>query len=172
MYILFFCSSSSLPWGWKGRPRIIAAFGAKYIKVRGNYHPSEPIFQDNEYYEKQTLTIPVFNWFKGAICPIPVRIFKAAWWPEHWIVHGQGSLDAIPCHFLTFHLRMWSSMNYTSCWEWLTALRKELSYKSSNGMRYVEHFHFCLCDCCINPFTPELKKCILPTFQKAIVWVM
>ena len=23
-----------------------------------------------------------------------------------------------------------------------------------------------------NPFTPELKKCILPTFQKAIVWVM
>ena len=24
----------------------------------------------------------------------------------------------------------------------------------------------------INPFTPELKKCILPTFQKAIVWVM
>ena len=22
-----------------------------------------------------------------------------------------------------------------------------------------------------NPFTPELKKCILPTFQKAIVWV-
>ena len=25
---------------------------------------------------------------------------------------------------------------------------------------------------CINPFTPELKKCILPTFQKAIVWVM
>ena len=25
---------------------------------------------------------------------------------------------------------------------------------------------------CFNPFTPELKKCILPTFQKAIVWVM
>ena len=24
----------------------------------------------------------------------------------------------------------------------------------------------------INPFTPELKKCILPTFQIAIVWVM
>ena len=24
----------------------------------------------------------------------------------------------------------------------------------------------------INPFTPELKKCILPAFQKAIVWVM
>ena len=24
----------------------------------------------------------------------------------------------------------------------------------------------------INPFTPELKKCILPTFQKAIVWVV
>ena len=24
----------------------------------------------------------------------------------------------------------------------------------------------------VNPFTPELKKCILPTFQKAIVWVM
>ena len=24
----------------------------------------------------------------------------------------------------------------------------------------------------LNPFTPELKKCILPTFQKAIVWVM
>ena len=24
----------------------------------------------------------------------------------------------------------------------------------------------------IDPFTPELKKCILPTFQKAIVWVM
>ena len=24
----------------------------------------------------------------------------------------------------------------------------------------------------IKPFTPELKKCILPTFQKAIVWVM
>ena len=24
----------------------------------------------------------------------------------------------------------------------------------------------------INPFTPELKKCILPTFQEAIVWVM
>ena len=23
-----------------------------------------------------------------------------------------------------------------------------------------------------NPFTPELKMCILPTFQKAIVWVM
>ena len=22
---------------------------------------------------------------------------------------------------------------------------------------------------CLNPFTPELKKCILPTFQKAIV---
>ena len=25
---------------------------------------------------------------------------------------------------------------------------------------------------CFNPSTPELKKCILPTFQKAIVWVM
>ena len=24
----------------------------------------------------------------------------------------------------------------------------------------------------LNSFTPELKKCILPTFQKAIVWVM
>ena len=24
----------------------------------------------------------------------------------------------------------------------------------------------------VNPFTPELKKCILPTFQKAIVRVM
>ena len=24
----------------------------------------------------------------------------------------------------------------------------------------------------VNPFTPELKNCILPTFQKAIVWVM
>ena len=24
----------------------------------------------------------------------------------------------------------------------------------------------------VNPFTPDLKKCILPTFQKAIVWVM
>ena len=24
----------------------------------------------------------------------------------------------------------------------------------------------------INPFTPEFKKCILPTFQKVIVWVM
>ena len=24
----------------------------------------------------------------------------------------------------------------------------------------------------LNPFPPELKKCILPTFQKAIVWVM
>ena len=24
----------------------------------------------------------------------------------------------------------------------------------------------------INPFAPELKKCILPTFQKVIVWVM
>ena len=23
----------------------------------------------------------------------------------------------------------------------------------------------------VNPFTPELKKCILPTFQKVIVWV-
>ena len=23
--------------------------------------------------------------------------------------------------------------------------------------------------CAVNPFTPELKKCILPTFQKAIV---
>ena len=23
-----------------------------------------------------------------------------------------------------------------------------------------------------NPFTPDLKKCILPAFQKAIVWVM
>ena len=42
---------------------------------------------------------------------------------------------------------------------------QELAFgqESSN---HVDH------DLVINPFTPELKKCILPTFQNVIVWVM
>ena len=42
--------------------------------------------------------------------------------------------------------------------------------KKSKMATYERNFSVCAGN--VNPFTPELKKCILPTFQKVIVCVM
>ena len=65
------------------------------------------------------------------------------------------------------------------CWRWPFTGAKGEELASTTVIVTAPLYQLCvsymvqfIVGSSLNPFTPELKKCILPTFQKAIVWVM
>ena len=145
--------------------------------------------------QKMFMPWSIIPYFWSALWKIPVLFQMKMPLCGHkrsigWQMRLLETTPAFGSYSSVFHIRIVVSM-YVGCimsppeswphlWgECLSMLGVSAILTGLGGsQRALYHLHSslkttqCLHACSINPFTPELKKCILPTFQKAIVWVM